>query len=303
MRSSALILALLLLLPATAALAKDAEPVNKTCPVMVGEEVDPDLHVDYQGKRVWFCCESCVEDFQEDPEAYLANLPQFSGDEKAAAAAAAAAAGDAEDDDGSADEEENGGAGAAAAGAAAPAPADDGDEAAGEDGDESEEHEVAPESRGETEEHPLGVLHPMFVHFPIALAMAALIAALLGLVIRTRFLRDARTWCVVLAALFAIPTFLLGEEAEEARGRMTESLHERIEVHQDWGTIALWVLIGVAVLEIVHRLAPNAKWLKWVSLLAVVGAAVVVGITGWRGAEVTHGAGHLEPVLRLIGLK
>jgi YHS domain-containing protein len=46
------------------------EPENLICPVM-GNEVDPDLFVDYEGRRIGFCCPPCVEKFKADPEKYL----------------------------------------------------------------------------------------------------------------------------------------------------------------------------------------------------------------------------------------
>ena len=47
------------------------------CPVMVGNKIDPSIYTDYQGKRVFFCCQSCKASFAKDPESYLARLPQF----------------------------------------------------------------------------------------------------------------------------------------------------------------------------------------------------------------------------------
>ena len=54
-----------------------AEITNSTCPVLAGEMVDQNIFTDYQGKRVYFCCNKCRRDFLADPEKYLAGLPQF----------------------------------------------------------------------------------------------------------------------------------------------------------------------------------------------------------------------------------
>ena len=48
-----------------------------TCPVMEGNPISKALHVDYRGKRVYFCCNMCAATFQKNPENYLAELPQF----------------------------------------------------------------------------------------------------------------------------------------------------------------------------------------------------------------------------------
>jgi len=35
------------------------------------------IFVEYEGKKVYFCCPGCPEQFRADPQAYLAKLPQF----------------------------------------------------------------------------------------------------------------------------------------------------------------------------------------------------------------------------------
>ena len=44
-----------------------------TCPVM-GGTINQSLYTDYEGKRVYFCCEGCVPEFQKDPEKYINKL-------------------------------------------------------------------------------------------------------------------------------------------------------------------------------------------------------------------------------------
>ncbi len=43
------------------------------CPVM-GGEINKDVYVDYQGKRVYFCCAGCEDSFMEKPEEYLEKM-------------------------------------------------------------------------------------------------------------------------------------------------------------------------------------------------------------------------------------
>ena len=224
MRGTTTILAAALLLGlAASALAADEEITNKTCPVMEGEEVDPDLWVEYQGKRVYFCCEDCVERFQEDPERYMM-------------------AGDAED-------------------------------------------------------HPYGVLHFILVHFPVALSGVAAIAAIVGLVFGGSFFRHALTFCLILAALFAVPAFLTGGEAEEAKGEMTESLHEAVELHETLGTVSMYALIGVALLQLISVWRAESAPLRWLTFVAILAVAGLVAYTGYMGGEVHLGRGHLDAVM------
>ncbi len=46
---------------------------NITCPVM-GGKARSDLAIEYNGKKVNFCCPACVEKFQKDPGKYLKKL-------------------------------------------------------------------------------------------------------------------------------------------------------------------------------------------------------------------------------------
>ena len=68
--------------PSPVASVSQAQPagaaaVEQTiCPVM-GGPVNKDIFVEYQGKKVYFCCEQCKADFEKNPEKYLPKLPQF----------------------------------------------------------------------------------------------------------------------------------------------------------------------------------------------------------------------------------
>ena len=53
-----------------AALKLRDKGTQKTCPVM-GGAVDKNVFVDYEGKRIYFCCASCKTDFAKDPDKYL----------------------------------------------------------------------------------------------------------------------------------------------------------------------------------------------------------------------------------------
>ena len=54
-------------------LAAGVLPENKLCPIM-GNEVDPEVFVDYKGRRIGFCCPGCDEAFLAEPEKYLKKL-------------------------------------------------------------------------------------------------------------------------------------------------------------------------------------------------------------------------------------
>lgn len=46
------------------------------CPVM-NAPIDKNIYIEYEGKKVYFCCKGCETKFKENPEMYIAKLPQF----------------------------------------------------------------------------------------------------------------------------------------------------------------------------------------------------------------------------------
>ncbi len=54
------------------AVEKTAKP-QTTCPVM-GEPINKEQYVDYQGRRVYFCCSACKEKFNANPDEYVKKL-------------------------------------------------------------------------------------------------------------------------------------------------------------------------------------------------------------------------------------
>jgi YHS domain-containing protein len=50
--------------------------LQTTCPVM-GRPIQKDVFVDHEGKRIYFCCPPCKDDFLKDPAKYLKKLEQM----------------------------------------------------------------------------------------------------------------------------------------------------------------------------------------------------------------------------------
>ena len=48
--------------------------------VMTKMEIDRSLYVDYEGKRVYFCCAGCLPAFEADPEKYMEVLHEIHED-------------------------------------------------------------------------------------------------------------------------------------------------------------------------------------------------------------------------------
>lgn len=47
-----------------------AQKKQETCPVM-GNKINQDIYTDYKGKRIYFCCPGCIDEFKRDPEKFV----------------------------------------------------------------------------------------------------------------------------------------------------------------------------------------------------------------------------------------
>lgn len=59
--------------PPAAPAAAGAAVAQTLCPVS-GDPIDKSVFIDYQGRRIYFCCEMCPDKFTADPAKYLAIL-------------------------------------------------------------------------------------------------------------------------------------------------------------------------------------------------------------------------------------
>jgi len=78
MKSLMLLTAALALLFAGFVFADEAElKPQTTCPVM-GGKIDTNSYTDYQGQRIYHCCDACKTTFLKDPEKYFKKIAEDS---------------------------------------------------------------------------------------------------------------------------------------------------------------------------------------------------------------------------------
>lgn len=65
--------------PGVAAKAPAGKPINATCPVMLGNPVDPKVTAEWKGAIVAFCDVNARATWAADPARYAGNLPRISG--------------------------------------------------------------------------------------------------------------------------------------------------------------------------------------------------------------------------------
>ncbi len=48
---------------------------NEMCPVLTDQSVDPEIFIERSGTKIYFCCETCLAEFEANPQDYASNLP------------------------------------------------------------------------------------------------------------------------------------------------------------------------------------------------------------------------------------
>lgn len=136
--------------------------------------------------------------------------------------------------------------------------------------------------------HPI---HPMLVHFPIALLSAAVFFDLLGKKWRPEECRIAGLYTLVLGFAGAALSVISGALAEDAAEH--SGVPERaIEIHEMLGFATFWIFAGLLGLRVVI-------WLDWIqerrlvtALLGIVGVLVMLVASYYGGSLVyDYGAG------------
>ncbi len=137
-----------------------------------------------------------------------------------------------------------------------------------------------------------GKLHVMLVHCPIALGLAAVLADAIWLISKKDFFRQAGLWCLLLAALAAIPTVIAGDSHLDTKIYLGEA-KKVANLHETLGYITMGVLLAAALLRCIRKNRPAGAWLG-VYAVFMAAATGLISLTGYYGGELTHGIRFLK---------
>ena len=140
----------------------------------------------------------------------------------------------------------------------------------------------------------LGPFHPQIVHTPIVMLIFSACFALVGRLFDRDWLKKTSVIMLVFGFLGAFAAVQSGETAEKIPEEKQGVPEHAIDEHADGGWRVVYLAGGaLLMLAIGSRLQGSAaNALGLLALLFQLGAAVLVGITGYRGGELvySHGA-------------
>ncbi|MFN4218440.1 MAG: DUF2231 domain-containing protein [Candidatus Bipolaricaulia bacterium] len=143
-------------------------------------------------------------------------------------------------------------------------------------------------------------IHPIAVHFPIALFLTGFALDVIGHLLQRETLKRVGLILVVLGAMGALMAMLTGQFAEEAVEERLSGAGERVlDTHEDLGKLTAYLLLAVAAIRLILAASWLSRW-RWVAGAALaiylIAGAVGVGaltVTGYYGGELVYryGAG------------
>ncbi len=255
----------------------DTQLTHSTCPVTVGETVDPEQWINYKGQRVYFCCGTCKRKFERNPHAYLANLPTL-----AAATADNSAQSHVHNDD----EHEH-------------TSSTTSQHNSPEYSENTHDHEHSAHEHHENQENPSGVskliawlgkFHPASVHFPIALLIGAAVAEFLLIITRRSLLDAAARFCVWFGCIGALGSvtlgwFLAGVQLNDSDWIMT--------THRWLGTaIGLLAVFVLTSCHLSHRVGIYQNQWRIAYRIVLFVTSAMVAINGFLGGALIYGLNH-----------
>jgi len=125
--------------------------------------------------------------------------------------------------------------------------------------------------------------HPLVVHFPIALLLAAALVDLLAIGLKRPAWHRVALWNLCLGTVGAAAAVLTGLRAAEV-AKHTFAIHQVMELHRKLGLTTLLIGSAVAVWRLVarERLGPRSRTLAMLLMAAMVGTLAYGAHLGGR---------------------
>lgn len=133
----------------------------------------------------------------------------------------------------------------------------------------------------------LGRLHVVFVHLPIGLILAAVLAEMLWWWTMRPWFDGASRYCVILGAVSAVSAAAMGWWAA-----WSEAVSSALTTHRWLGVATATTAMAACLLSELGRRHESACWRKLFQVLLII-SGVLVAIAGYFGAVLVHGADHL----------
>ncbi len=144
-------------------------------------------------------------------------------------------------------------------------------------------------------------IHPIFVHFPVAITFIALFFTLVAIIFphKRELFKEMLMWSLLLGALAALTTAITGFYASREIPH-NEAIHKIMEVHETYGIIIGASFLVLSLWMIIRRIKMQVGELVFLTIFL----AALTGLVGYSaslGGKMVyeHGAG-VGPVMEMM---
>ncbi len=136
-------------------------------------------------------------------------------------------------------------------------------------------------------------IHPMIVHFPIALLLVGFLSEAIGLIFKKDFFTKTAFYLLILGTLGVVAAYISGDITGEGVAE-TGVLKNALETHEEAAQLSLWLMTAAAIVRVGFVVWKKYTGVyKWFSLVLFLVGVLSIVRTGYYGGELVykHAAG------------
>ncbi len=135
-------------------------------------------------------------------------------------------------------------------------------------------------------------LHPLVVHFPIAMLTAAFITDLIAFVVPHRSKAEhISTWLYTIGASLAVLAYFTGDAATRTVSVSLDAIPV-LQAHSDWAFRATWSFVFFSSIRLaMSYIHPPTIRQRLMTLLIAIGSLCALGFTVLYGSRLVFGYG------------
>ena len=136
-------------------------------------------------------------------------------------------------------------------------------------------------------------VHLLTNHIPILGSIFGCLVLAIGMILKNKSVEVTGVATILLAAMFTVPAFLSGEEAEHIVEHLQGISEFQLEEHEEHAELSLWLMIAAGILSLMsivsYRWAPHLTKVARSSTLIVSALAFVSMIPlANHGGKIVH---------------
>ena len=136
-------------------------------------------------------------------------------------------------------------------------------------------------------------LHPMIVHFPIALLIVGFLFDLTGAFLNKDFFSKTGFYLLILGTVGVLAAYISGNIAGDGVSE-AGALKQALENHEEAAELSLWLMVVASIVRItIVLLKKYSGVFKWVAVVLFLVGILSIARTGYYGGELVfkHAAG------------